>query len=207
MISINPADLTAKATYKLISGSLIPRPIAWITTFNAKQTVINLAPFSFFSGVAGKLPLVSVAILRNDDGSMKHTAKNLVITKEGVIHIVSEGLAHQMNLSAASVDEGETELKITELETTKSQVVAVPALKSPKVRFEVKLHQYVPIKDDQDMVISDLFILKVVEMHFDDAVIDLEHHYIQAKALKPVARLAGPEYANLGKTYKISRPK
>ncbi|WPC17756.1 flavin reductase family protein [Pediococcus inopinatus] len=207
MISINSQDLAAKEAYKLISGSVIPRPIAWITTYNRDKSVINLAPFSFFSGVAGKEPLVSVSILRKEDGSVKDTARNLIDTKEAVVHVVSEGLVHKMNQTAASLDAKETELADTNLETVESKLVAVPGLQAAKVRFEVQVYQYVPIKDAHDQIITDMFILKVVEMYFDETILNQEKNYIDAKALKPVARLAGPQYANLGKTYRITRPK
>jgi len=207
VISINSQDLAAKEAYKLISGSVIPRPIAWITTYNRDKSVINLAPFSFFSGVAGKEPLVSVSILRKEDGSIKDTARNLIDTKEAVVHVVSEGLVHKMNQTAASLDAKETELADTNLETVESKLVAVPGLQAAKVRFEVQVYQYVPIKDAHDQIITDMFILKVVEMYFDETILNQEKNYIDAKALKPVARLAGPQYANLGKTYRITRPK
>jgi len=207
LISINSQDLAAKEAYKLISGSVIPRPIAWITTYNRDKSVINLAPFSFFSGVAGKEPLVSVSILRKEDGSVKDTARNLIDTKEAVVHVVSEGLVHKMNQTAASLDAKETELADTNLETVESKLVAVPGLQAAKVRFEVQVYQYVPIKDAHDQIITDMFILKVVEMYFDETILNQEKNYIDAKALKPVARLAGPQYANLGKTYRITRPK
>ena len=207
MISINSQDLAAKEAYKLISGSVIPRPIAWITTYNRDKSVINLAPFSFFSGVAGKEPLVSVSILRKDDGRIKDTARNLIDTKEAVVHVVSEGLVHKMNQTAASLDAKETELADTNLETVESKLVAVPGLQAAKARFEVQVYQYVPIKDAHDQIITDMFILKVVEMYFDETILNQEKNYIDAQALKPVARLAGPQYANLGKTYRITRPK
>ncbi|AMV61959.1 Nitrilotriacetate monooxygenase component B [Pediococcus damnosus] len=207
MIAINSQDLSAKDAYKLISGTVIPRPIAWITTYNRKKDVVNLAPFSFFSGVAGKAPLVSVSVLRKDNGQMKDTARNLLDTKEGVVHVVSEGLVHQMNQTAASLDADETELANTNLEIVASKFVAVPGLQVAKVRFEVQVYQYVPIKDEHGQIITDMFILKVVEMYFDETVLNQDNHYIDAKALKPVARLAGPQYANLGETYRIMRPK
>lgn len=207
MIDIKSADLSAREAYKLISGSIIPRPIAWITTLDQTHNVINLAPFSFFSGVAGQAPLISVAILRFEDGQQKDTAKNLLTTGEGVVHLVSEALVEEMNLTSASLSADRSELTLTNLSTVDSQTVAVPGLKEAKIRFEVKVHQYVPVKDDQQATISDLFILKVIAMHFDESVIDIDKHYVLAEALQPVARLAGPEYANLGRKYRLQRPK
>ncbi len=64
MFNLAAADLSARDQYKLLAGSIIPRPIAWITTQNTTG-LINLAPFSFTTGISNQLPLLSVAVLRD----------------------------------------------------------------------------------------------------------------------------------------------
>ncbi|MDN6334969.1 MAG: flavin reductase, partial [Lacticaseibacillus paracasei] len=87
MFNLAAADLSARDQYKLRAGSIIPRPIAWITTQNTTG-LINLAPFSFTTGISNQLPLLSVAVLR-DRGQAKDTAANLLARHEAVVHIVS----------------------------------------------------------------------------------------------------------------------
>lgn len=200
------SKLTVEQQYKFLSGSVVPRPIAWITTLAPTGEVVNLAPFSFFSVVSKELPLVSVSILRKA-GELKDTAYNILQTKEAVIHIVDQSLITEMNLSASSLPPEESELSLVDLELVPSQTVTVPSLKKPKIRFESRLFQHVEIKDpSQDKIISDLFILEVTDFFFAEAVFDEEKEYLKLAELNPISRLAGPNYASLGETIKLGRP-
>lgn len=205
MISFNSNELSTKNQYKLMSGTLIPRPIAWVTSAN-EAGLINLAPFSFFSVVSDKLPLMSISINRRKDGVMKHTAANIIKTKQAVVQLPTRELMELVNQSAASFGSDESEVSELGLETVTSNLVSVPGVAGVKARFEVVLNQHVPIMDDGE-IISDLFILEVVYFHIEDDILDQDKMYIDAKKLNPVARLAGPEYANIGEKYKLIRPK
>ncbi|KRM71938.1 flavin reductase family protein [Lacticaseibacillus brantae] len=204
-MDINAADLSARDQYKLLSGSIIPRPIAWMTTQTPDLQTVNLAPFSFFTGISNQLPLLSVAILRHD--GPKDTAVNLLANEEAVVHIVSQDLVGPMNQSAATMTPDQSELTSLALPTVASDVVRVPGLVAPKIRLETQLYQYTPVTDAAGAIITDLFILKVAVFHFADAVIDPEHLYINSQALDPLARLSGPTYAHLGDTFILHRPR
>ncbi|WP_137597469.1 flavin reductase family protein [Paucilactobacillus kaifaensis] len=206
MIHFNASELSTKEQYKLISGSVIPRPIAWVTSRGIDGT-INLAPFSFFSGLSNQLPLLSLAILRNTNQTMKDTAANILNTKEAVIHTISAPLAKQMNLTAASLANNISELDLTNLTTIPSLTVHTPSLAEPLIRFETKLFQYVPIKQTDGNVITDMFILQVTDFFFDQTVFNQEKKYILNHNLNPIGRLAGNEYTLLGKTFTLVRPK
>lgn len=205
MLHFPANELTVKQQYKFLSGSIVPRPIAWITTLNETEDTINLAPFSFFSGVSDTIPLVSIAILRKN-GGLKDSARNLLHTKEAVIHIVDESLIEQMNQTAANLPANQSEVELAQLELTDSHSVAVPGLKKAKIRFEAKLYNHFPIKDDNDTIITDLFVLKVNDFYFDKTVFDSEKDYILVKELAPVARLSGNQYATLNEEYTLVRP-
>lgn len=198
-------DISTKQMYKFLTGSIIPRPIAWITTENLETQVVNAAPFSFFSVASNVLPLISVAILRNG-GKMKDSAKNLLANKQAVVHIVSEELVEEMNRTAAQLPDTESEIELTELTLTASRSVTVPAIREAKIRMETSVHQYVPIADAEGAVLTDLFILRVEDFHFDEAVFDPEKQYVLADKLQPVARLAGNEYTKLGEIFSVERP-
>ena len=204
-MDFNAAELSARDQYKLLSGSIIPRPIAWMTTLTPDQQLVNLAPFSFFTGLSNQLPLLSVAILRRN--GPKDTAVNLLANEQAVVHIVSHDLVGAMNQSAATLAPDVSELNTLDLPTAASQQVAVPGLAQAKIRLETELYQYVPVTDEQGVIITDLFILKVLVFHFDDQVIDPEHLYINSTALDPLARLSGPTYAQLGDTFTLKRPR
>lgn len=205
MQHFNTKELNTKQMYKFLTGSIIPRPIAWITTQNPETQVVNAAPFSFFSVASNVLPLISVAILRND-GKIKDSARNLLDSRQGVVHIVSEDLVEEMNRTAAQLPDTESEIDLTELTLTASHTVTVPAIKEAKIRMETTVHQYVPLTDADGKVLTDLFILRVEDFLFDETVFDHEKQYVWADKLAPVARLAGNDYTTLGEIFSLERP-
>jgi flavin reductase (DIM6/NTAB) family NADH-FMN oxidoreductase RutF len=205
MIHYQSAQLSATTAYKFLSGSIIPRPIAWVTTHDPTNGTTNAAPFSFFNAVAAEIPLASLAILRS--GSVpKDTARNILATKELVIHIVDEQTVVQMNQSSAALAPELSELERFNIATVASKTVAVPAIKAAPIRMEARLHQYVPIKNHNEELITDLFIVEITDFYFAPEIFDEKRQYILADKLQPVARLAGNDYAALGKTFTLQRP-
>lgn len=89
MLSFHPENQTERENYKLLIGSIIPRPIAFVSTVSNEGTV-NGAPFSYFNIVSSNPPLISLAIQRNKNGELKDTARNILTKKEFVVHIVDE---------------------------------------------------------------------------------------------------------------------
>lgn len=198
-------NLSAKQQYKLLTGSVIPRPIAWITSLNANAGIVNAAPFSFFSVASNQIPLLTVSILRTD-GKAKDTAENILSQKEAVVHIVSESLTLNMNETSAPLPSSESELDRTNLSLVDSSSVKVPGIKEALVRFEVSLYQHIPIKDENGTILTDHFLLKVTDVHLDSSVFDADKEYILPEELRPVARLSGTAYSELGTIFSITRP-
>lgn len=205
MFHYSAKTLTNTQAYKFLSGSIIPRPIAWVTTFNSDESVLNAAPFSFFNAVAAELPLVSLAILR-ENHLPKDTAKNILATKELVIQLVNDSLVEKMNQTAASLDSSQSEVLANQLETVASQSVRVPGIKEAPIRFEGKLYQHVTIKDSADQIISDLFIIEITDFYFHPTIFDPKTAYINPQAFQPIARLAGQTYAHIDHLFNLQRP-
>lgn len=205
MFHYTAEQLNKKQQYKFVSGSVIPRPIAWVTTLSKDGSVVNAAPFSFFSAASNELPLLTVAILRKD-GISKDTARNILDRKEAVVHIVDQSVVEDMNQTSASLSPDESELDHTSLTLIDSLSVQVPSIVEAKIRFEGVLHQYVPIKDEHDNIVTDFFFIRVTDFFFDETVFDQEKEYILTDKLNPVARLAGNQYATLDKEFTIVRP-
>lgn len=204
MITIDPTSITNIDNYKLITGSVIPRPIAFVTS-QSNTGVLNLAPFSYFNIVASDPPMLSISVARKN-GEMKDTARNVIENKELVVHIVHEDLTEQMNHTAASLPGDQSELELTTLHTIPSNKIKVPGLEEALIRFECVLEQHVPISNDSSEVVQDLLLVRIICYHFDEKVVDAEHFYIWADVLKPVARLAGNNYAGLAQQFTIERP-
>lgn len=200
-------ELSKEEQYKLLTSSIVPRPIAWILTENMATNVYNLAPFSFFTGASNQEPLLTVAILR-ENGEKKDTATCLLTKKEGVIHIVEEHLLESMNETSRKLPSNKSELDNIEVTLVDSQTVSVPGIKEANIRLEVVLHDYMEIKNsEQTQVVTDLFILRVTAFHLAPAIFDESNKRILLEKLKPVGRLSGPNYGvNFTEIIELERP-
>ncbi|MEK4435513.1 flavin reductase family protein [Paenibacillus sp. FSL K6-2862] len=205
MYTLNPNDLTSRDNYKLMSGSVVPRPIAFVTTLSEDGNVVNAAPFSFFNVVSSDPPLLSISINRKD-GVMKDTARNVIAGQELVVHICDESIVNEMNETAALLEPHESELERTSLTTVPSSVVAVPGIQEALIRMECRLYQHIPVSNDEGKPATDLLLVRIVQYHFNEEVYDPAHHYILMDHLKPVSRLAGNDYAKLGERFTVVRP-
>ncbi|WP_239745659.1 flavin reductase family protein [Mammaliicoccus sp. F-M27] len=201
MKKIRPEALSQKENYKLLIGSIIPRPIALVTT-QSDSGLLNIAPFSFFNVVSSDPPILSIAVQRVN-GEPKDTARNILQNNEAVVHIVDTDNVKDANQTAALLSPDESEIERTEFEQVDSVEVSVPGLKQSKVRFETVLKEDIVIKKDGESV-SDLLLLEVKYYHFDEAIYD--NGYINKDELSAVSRLAGNDYAEIGKTFTIERP-
>lgn len=206
MYHYSTENMDNKRMYKMMTGSIVPRAIGWITTLNEESEVVNAAPFSFTSVASNKVALITMAVLRND-GVPKDTANNLLKYKHGVVHIVSDDLVDQMNETSANLPMDESEITKAGLELIPSKTVKTPGIKEAKIRMEVELYDYYPVKDREGNTVTDFFFLEVTDFHFDEKVFDVDSEYINVAELQPIARLAGPNYAGLAESYSKDRPK
>ena len=186
--------------YKLLSGSIIPRPIAFVTTQNLKG--ISTQPRLVFNVVNHTPPMIAIAVQRTK-GNRKDTSINIEQSGEFVVHITDEAIVNDVNETAAPLEYGVNELKRTSLSMIDSDLIKVPAIKEAKVRFECKLHQIVQLGNKDNG--SDLIIGEIVVYHIDEEVY-FEDSKIDANQLNPVARLAGNDYSLLGQTFTVNRP-
>lgn len=208
MLHYLSTQLTSLQRYKLLSGSLIPRPIAWVTSQAPNGSgPVNLAPFRYFSTMPSDIPLLTLAIGRRLDGRPKDTAQNILTSEEAVIHLVDQAHLTQMNQTAATLPANQSELSLADFKTQPSRSVSVPSLIGPKVRFETTLYQTVPVQNHEDQIVTDLFILEVTDFYFAEEVLDQKTMHVNATALDPVGRLAGPTYTGLGDLTTLIRPK
>lgn len=183
-----------KTRAKIVKGSVIPRPIAWITSFNENSSV-NLAPFSFFNVISPTLLIVS---FQRNELKKKDTFVNIVREKEAVIHIVDESLIEKMDLSSKPLARNESEVDLCNLALSPSIKIRTPGLEDALIRFEVVLEESMSLMNyEKDKEEVDLVILRVVASVLDDKVYDQDRKYILAEQLNPVARLGGTEYSGL----------
>ncbi|WP_429966457.1 flavin reductase family protein [Enterococcus sp. AZ058] len=198
---LDPKNLTQRENYKLLIGSIIPRPVAVVSTQSA-DGIVNIAPFSFFNIVSSEPVILSLAIQRKE-GELKDTARNLLATKEAVVHILDQTNVQEANKTAALLPADQSELTVSGFTTTTSKAIAAPGLKEANVRLETILHQHVPIKKDQQTT-ADLLLLEVVGYQIAEDV--YQDGKIDPRALQAVSRLAGNSYATIGEIFEIKRP-
>jgi flavin reductase (DIM6/NTAB) family NADH-FMN oxidoreductase RutF len=202
MISIDPTTQTDRENYKLLIGSIVPRPIAWVTTLSI-DGVLNAAPFSYFSIVASQPPMISISIQRKQ-GVMKDTARNAIETGSFVVHITDESNIRMVNETAANLSSDESEVERVGLTPIASDVIDVPGLIEAKIRMECILEKAIPLGGSSDQPACELLIGRVVRFHVDEDVYD--NGYINPDQLNPISRLAGNDYARLGTRFSIDRP-
>lgn len=202
-ISINTKEIPYQDRYKLLIGSIVPRPIGFISTID-KNGVYNLAPFSFFMGVCSNpMTVLFCPVIRSSDGQEKDTLKNIRETKEFVVNIVSEEIAAQMNQSSAEYPPGIDEFEKTKLTPVPSKIVKPPFVKEAKINMECKLNQIVDIGDKSpgsgSIVIGEVVFYHVIENVYKDGKIILNE-------LKPIARLGGADYCRVTDIFSLPRP-
>ncbi len=202
---LNPEGQTLTENYKLLTGAIVPRPIAFVSTVSANG-VLNLAPFSFFTGITSQPPTVCFAPGRYaDTGGKKDTLQNIEATKEFVVNIVTESIAHEMNVTATEFPEEVDEFEVTGLTPAESRVVKPPRVLESPINFECKLEQIVQVGPEGPGG-GALVIGRVVLFHVQDDLIDARKRIDHAR-LQPVGRLAGMSYTKLGEQFALVRPK
>ncbi len=202
-MEIKTDSLEWKDAYKLLQGSVLPRPIAFVSSQDEKGTT-NLAPFSFFTVISAHPMMVCFSPMRRGtDGAKKDTLKNIEATKQFVINIVSEEFVQQMNDCATEFPADVDEFAASGLTKKESAVVKPPRVQESKVHLECELDQVLHFGQDEAGAGS-LVIGKVVHVHVADDL--YENGRINSEKLNPVGRLAGATYTlPLAKTFELQR--
>ena len=198
----DPNKIPFQETHKLMIGSIVPRPIAFVST-RSKDGKNNVAPFSYFNGVCSKPPTIMFAPARRGwDGEEKDTLINIRDTEEFVVNIVSEPFAEKMVMCSTDFDSDVDEFIESDLTPVPSQKIAPSRVGEAKVSFECKLNQIVEIGDG---TAGSGFVVigSIVLFHIDDNVYD--NGRILLDKLQPLGRLAGNWYTRTTDTLKIIR--
>jgi flavin reductase (DIM6/NTAB) family NADH-FMN oxidoreductase RutF len=190
LMIVQAHELDAQQTYKLLTGVVVPRPIAWITTQSAAG-VLNLAPFSAFTFVSTKPPLLGVNIGRKA-GVRKDTAVNILSEREFVVHIAHGPLVEPLHASAVEHPPEVSEVELLQLQTAPGSHVRVPRLQAAPVALVCRLHSVTPYGDTG----SEFFVGEVLCWHVREGL--LVQGKVDSFELDPLCRLGGPWYATLG---------
>ena len=187
---IDPAYLDPETAYRLITGVVVPRPIAWVTSLSATG-VLNLAPFSAFMFVAPKPPMLAISVGRKG-GIYKDTAQNILNNEEYVVHIADSSLMTAVHESSTEHPPDVSEVEELRLSTLPGERIKVPRLAAAPVAMECRFRQCLEFGETR----SRLIVGEVLVFHIRDGL--LQNGKIETRALDPIARIAGPRYAKLG---------
>lgn len=187
--------------YKILASSVVPRPIAWVTT-RSRAGVVNAAPFSFFNAMGSDPPTVAIGILPRE-GRLKDTATNIVETGEFVVNLVSEDNAEAMNVTCIDAPPDIDELQLARLTAVPSRSVAPPRIGEAPVAFECRVLASLVTGPLQTIVVG-----RVVCAHVADAfVLDARRCHLDTPALRLIARMHGSGvYARSSDRFEMRRP-
>lgn len=192
--------LSHRDRYAWMISSVIPRPIAWVSTISA-DGVPNLAPFSYFNGVCSDPPTVTIAIGRKRGGVKKDTLANIEETGELVINLVSEPMLQKMVLTSGEYEPDVDEFEVAQLTRVASTIVKPPRVDEAQLSFESRLVQVIEVgKQPTALVLAEL-----IAVHCDEEILD-SAGFPDAAKLAPVSRLGGQWYATLGDLKRVDRP-
>jgi flavin reductase (DIM6/NTAB) family NADH-FMN oxidoreductase RutF len=189
-MQIDAAALTHDSSYKILTGAVVPRPIAWVSS-GIEPGKINLAPFSTFTFVSAFPPMLGFNCgLRGNE--RKDTSRNINANREYVVNIADESLLEALHFSSESHPPDVSEIELLGLKTAPSTKIRTPRLADAPISMECRLSQVLSFGSTG----SEFFVGEVLMFHIRDDIYDAGK--IDTKLLRPVCRLGGPNYATLG---------
>ena len=193
---IDPNDLGPEAIYKLLTGVVVPRPIAWVSTLS-ETGLVNLAPFSAFTFVSNKPPMLGINVGRKA-GVMKDTGNNILRSREFVVHIADTPLLEAVHQSSVEYPADVSEVDVLGLQTLPCRHVRPPRLAAAPVAMECRLHRSIAFGDTG----SEFMVGEVHAFHIREPL--LVNGKIDTVALQPICRLGGPTYSLLGEIVRLA---
>lgn len=200
-MQFNSLTTDSSVLYKLLTGTIIPRPIGWISTID-NNGINNLAPFSYFNAVGEDPPHIMFSTVRSGNKN-KDTLNNILANNQFVVNLVTEEVVEQMNQTAEIVDATVDEFQLANLTPIDSIYITPKRVKESLVHFECEMVHHYFLEGHQNGGAC-VIIGKIITMHIDDSIL-MENNRINLEVYKPVARLAGSNYSTLGKLFSVKR--
>ena len=196
-MQIDPRNLEEKDQYKLMTGSIVPRPIALVTTLGPQG--INAAPFSLFNMVGTEPPMLMFSVGNQGNGSEKDTVRNIRFLPEFVVHICNESIAERMNICATDFPAGVSELGKAGFTSMPSVKVKPPRIKEAPVQMECRLLKIVDFGTRHHVIFGE-----VVLFHFHAGIVN-ERYHVDPARLNPIGRLSGSSYTRVSDQFRMER--
>lgn len=180
-------SLSERERYKLLIGTVIPRPIALITTLGADGRA-NAGPFSFFNVLTHDPAIIAVGVENHADMRFKDTARNIRETGEFTVHIVDQALVEQMEICAIKFDPDVDELKEAGLATVAGKAVRSPRILQAPAALECRRYMTLEVGKAREIILGE-----VVGLFVRRSAVDARLH-IDQTAMDAVGRMGGHAY-------------
>ncbi len=201
-VILDPTELEPVDGYKLLIGLVVPRPIAWVGTLDADGRP-NLAPYSFFNGVAATPPHVMFSTIGSGASAGKDTLVNVRATGEFSVNLVTEEVAEPMNLTSGNYAPDVNEFEVAEVTAVDGQVIAAPLVAESKASFECRVVDIIRV-GDQPMP-GNVVIGEVLRFHVAGSLLDGTR--VDQEQLRAIGRLGGPQYTRTREIFSMERPR
>lgn len=192
--------LSPRDAYKLLIGTVVPRPIALVTTVDLEGRV-NAAPFSFFNCLTADPPILALGIENHADMSFKDTAGNIRTTEEFTVNIVDDALVDGMNTCAVAFPADVDELQAAGLTAVPGTSVACPRIAEAPAAFECRRHITIELGRSREIVLG-----RVLRLDIRSDLVDAERKHVDQHALRAVGRMGGHGYSRTSDLFDLATP-
>jgi flavin reductase (DIM6/NTAB) family NADH-FMN oxidoreductase RutF len=199
---VDSASTDYPSVYKLLIGSVVPRPIAFVSTVSP-EGIFNVAPFSFFTVASANPPvLVFTVSRRSTPDPRKDTLRNITTAREFVVNIVSEEFGQKMNICAGDYPPDVDEFQRSGLTPVPSDLVKAPRVAESHINMECRLLYTIEMGGLAGA--GNLVLGEVVRFHIDDAYFN--NYRIDQDKLRAIGRMAGNSYTRTLDRFDMIRP-
>lgn len=200
-MEFDPAQLSPGRLYATMTGTITPRPIAWVSTQSARG-IPNLAPFSYFAGVGSQPPALMISVVNRPDGSLKDTVRNIQTNRQFVVNLVTESMAAAMVATSQELDYEVSEFEHCGLTPSPSARVTPPFVLESPVQFECELLQIAEIGSGP--LAANAIFGRIVWLRVADELLD-QLGQLKPNAMQTIGRLGGSEYCTTRDRFEIKR--
>lgn len=198
--AIRFADLTPRNAYKVMIGTVVPRPIAWVTT-QSPDGVINAAPYSFFNCLSADPPILALGVENKPDRRFKDTAWNIRTTEVFTVNICDIANLAPMAATAAPFPPEVDELAMAGLTAIPGDIIDCPRIAEAPVAFECRRHVSVAVSGAREIVLG-----RIEMAHIREDIIDTVTFYSDAEKLDAIGRMGGDGYCSTRDLFDLKTP-
>jgi flavin reductase (DIM6/NTAB) family NADH-FMN oxidoreductase RutF len=193
-------ELTPRQRYKLLIGTVVPRPIALVTTVDLEGR-INAAPYSFFNCLSSDPAIVALGIENKPDMAFKDTAKNIRDTEQFTVNIVDDALAAAMNVCAVAFPSNVDELGAAGLTAVAGTRVNCPRIGESPAALECRRYVTLEVGRSREIILGE-----VLAMHLRADIVDAQNHHVDPTGLDAIGRMGGHGYARTRDFFDMPTP-